>query len=93
MLTLHLIKLLGSVWVREEIPNNWSESVILPIYKNCDTSSFANHRKTSLVGTISKLVSFFPDYLVLAKGVYMRIKLVFIPIGVVLTRFSLCNRS
>ena len=56
-LATELTKLLQSIWDQEEVPRDWCESVIVPIYKKGDRSSCENHRGISLVTIASKLLT------------------------------------
>ncbi|MBM6549358.1 reverse transcriptase family protein, partial [Streptococcus dysgalactiae subsp. equisimilis] len=56
-LVTELTGLLRTVWDRSEIPKDWCESVIIPIYKKGDRSSCENHRGISLVSIASKLLA------------------------------------
>lgn len=57
LLTMELIKPLESKWTREQIPEDWCESVIISIYNKGDRSSFGNPRGISLVSIPSKLLT------------------------------------
>jgi hypothetical protein len=57
VLVSQLTKLLHSVWENEQVPHEWCESVIVPIYKKGDRSSCENHRGISLVNVASKLLA------------------------------------
>jgi hypothetical protein len=50
-------KLIISTWNKEELPEEWKESIILPIYKNVDTSHFSNYRGISLLSTTYRILS------------------------------------
>jgi hypothetical protein len=39
-------RLICAVWNKEELPQQWKESIIVPIYKKCDTDS-NNYREIS----------------------------------------------
>ena len=41
-------KLTNSVWNKEELPEEWQESVIVPIYKNGDKTYCSDYRGISL---------------------------------------------
>jgi hypothetical protein len=44
--TIHseIHKLINSVWIKEELPEDWKESIILPIYKLGDKTYCSNYR-------------------------------------------------
>lgn len=89
VITSRLTKLLGSVWSKD-----WRESVIVPSYKKGDRSSC---EKQELVGYALHLDSsgalFSIDYRVLTTDVCVRAKTVSVMVEVVLTKFSLRDRS
>jgi hypothetical protein len=37
-------KLINSIWNKEELPEQWKESIILPIYKKDDRTDCSNYR-------------------------------------------------
>jgi hypothetical protein len=41
-------KLINSIWNKEELSEEWKESIILPIYKNGDKTDCSNYRGKSL---------------------------------------------
>jgi len=50
-------KLINSIWNKEELPEEWNESVIVPIYKNSDEIDCSNYRGVSLLSTTYKILS------------------------------------
>jgi hypothetical protein len=50
-------KLIKPVWNKEELPDKWKESIILPIHKNGDKSDCNNYCGTSLVSTSYTVLS------------------------------------
>jgi hypothetical protein len=44
-------KLINSVWNMEELPDQWKESVIVPIHKKGDETDCNNYRGISLLST------------------------------------------
>jgi hypothetical protein len=46
-------KLINSVWNKEELPDQWNESIIVPIRKKDDKTDCNNYRGISLVGNIT----------------------------------------
>jgi hypothetical protein len=53
-------KLINSIWNKEELPEQWKESIIVPIYKKGDETDCSNYRGISLFvkrGPESTLVS------------------------------------
>ena len=49
------LKLCEKVWEREEIPEDWSKSVIVPIYKKKDKTVCDNYRGICLLCHAEKL--------------------------------------
>jgi hypothetical protein len=47
-------KLIISIWNKEELPEEWKESIIVPVYKKGDCSSY---RGISLLPTTYKILS------------------------------------
>jgi hypothetical protein len=50
-------KFFNSVWNKEELPDEWKESNIVPIYKKGDKTDFRNYRDKSLMPTRYKILS------------------------------------
>jgi hypothetical protein len=50
-------KLIISVWNKEKLPEEWKESVIMPIYKKGDKTDCSNYRGISLLSTTYKILS------------------------------------
>jgi hypothetical protein len=50
-------KLIISIWNKEELPEEWMESVIVPIYKESDATDCSNYRGISLLSTAYKILS------------------------------------
>ena len=46
-----------SIWNKEELPEEWKESIIVPIYKKGDKTDCYIHRGISLVPTTYKILS------------------------------------
>jgi hypothetical protein len=49
-------KLINSVWNKEELPDQWKESIIVPIHKKGDKTDCNNYRGTSLILTSYKII-------------------------------------
>jgi len=50
-------KLIISIWNKEELPEEWKELIILPIYKKGDKTDCSNYRGISLFPTTYKILS------------------------------------
>jgi len=50
-------KLVISIWNKEELPKEWKESLIVPIYKKHDKTDCNNYRGISLLPTAYKILS------------------------------------
>jgi len=45
------------MWNKEELPEDWKESIIVPIYKKGDKTDCSNYRGLSLLPTTYKMLS------------------------------------
>ena len=50
-------KLIISIWNKEELPDEWKESIIVPIYKKGDKTDCNNYSGISLLPTTDKVLS------------------------------------
>jgi hypothetical protein len=50
-------RLICFLWNKEELPQQWKESIIVPIYKSCEKTDCSNYRGISLLSTAYKIVS------------------------------------
>jgi len=50
-------RLINSIWYKEELPEEWNKSIIIPIYKEVDKIDCSNYRGISLLSTTHK---FYP---------------------------------
>jgi hypothetical protein len=57
MLRSEIHKRIISIWNKEELPEEWKESVILPVYKKDDKTDCSNYRGISLLSTTYKILS------------------------------------
>jgi hypothetical protein len=49
-------KLICSIWNKEELPQQWKESITVPIHKKCDKTDCNNYRGISLLSTAYKIL-------------------------------------
>jgi hypothetical protein len=54
---LEVHKLITSIWKKEELPEEWKESIIVPIRKTGDKTDCNNYRGISLLPTTYKILS------------------------------------
>jgi hypothetical protein len=59
MLLSAIHKLVNSTWNKEELPNQWKESIIVPIHKKGDKTDCNNYRGISLLSTSYNILSNF----------------------------------
>jgi hypothetical protein len=50
-------KLFNSVWNKEELPDQWKESIIVPVHKKGDKTECSNYRGISLLSTSYNILS------------------------------------
>jgi hypothetical protein len=55
MLLSAIHKLINSVWNKEELPEQWKESIIVPIRKKGDKTDCKNYSGISLLSTSYKI--------------------------------------
>jgi hypothetical protein len=57
-------KLSNSIWKKEELPQQWKESGVVP-RKKCDKTDCSNHRQIPLLASTQELLSnIFPSKLI-----------------------------
>jgi hypothetical protein len=52
-------KFIKLIWNKEELPQQWKESIVVPIHKKGDKTDSSNYRGTSLLSTHTK---FYPAF-------------------------------
>jgi hypothetical protein len=57
MLLSAIHKLINSIWNKEEFPDQWKESIIVPIHKKVDKTYCNNYRGIALMSTSYKILS------------------------------------
>jgi hypothetical protein len=50
-------KLINSIWSKEELPEEWRESIIFPIFKKGDKTDYSDYRGISFLPTTYKITS------------------------------------
>jgi len=50
-------KLITAVWNKEELPEEWKESIIVPVYKKGDKTDCSNYRGISLLSNTYRILS------------------------------------
>jgi hypothetical protein len=50
-------KLINSIWNKEELPQQWKESIIVPVYKKSDKTDCSNYHGISLLSTTYNILS------------------------------------
>jgi hypothetical protein len=50
-------KLICSIWNKEELPQQWKETIIVPIHKKGDNIDYNNYLRISLLSTAYKILS------------------------------------
>jgi hypothetical protein len=50
-------KLINSIWNKEELPDQWKESIVVPVYNKSDKTDCSNYRDISLLSTTYKILS------------------------------------
>jgi hypothetical protein len=50
-------KLIISIWNKDELPDQWKESIIVPVYKKGDKTDCSNYRGISLLSTTYRILS------------------------------------
>jgi hypothetical protein len=48
---------INSIWNKDELPEQWKESIIVPIYKKGDKTDCSDYRGISLLSTTYKILS------------------------------------
>ena len=56
-LCLEIHKLITSIWQREDLPEEWKESIIVPIHKKGDKTDCNNYMGISLLPNTYKILS------------------------------------
>jgi hypothetical protein len=49
-------KLINCIWNKEELPNQWKESIIVPVHKKGDKIECSNYQGISLLSTLSSIL-------------------------------------
>jgi len=54
---LEIHKLITSIWKKEKLPEDWKESIIVPIHKKRDKTDCNNYRGIPILPTTYKILS------------------------------------
>ena len=54
---MEIHKLITSIWKKEKLPEDWKDSIIVPIHKKRDKTHFSNYTGISLLTTTYKMLS------------------------------------
>jgi hypothetical protein len=57
MLLSVIHKFLNYIWNKEELPDQWKESIIVPVHKKGDKTGCNNYRGISLLSTSNKTIN------------------------------------
>jgi hypothetical protein len=49
-------KLINSIWNKEEFPEEWKKSIVLPIYKRSDKSDSSTYRDNTFVKYVQNII-------------------------------------
>jgi hypothetical protein len=50
-------KLINCIWNKDELPEQWEKSIIVPIYKKGEKTDCSNHRGISILSTSFNILS------------------------------------
>jgi hypothetical protein len=56
MLLSAIHKFINYIWNKEDLPDQWKESIIVPIHKKGDKTGYNNYRGISLLSTSYKML-------------------------------------
>jgi hypothetical protein len=56
ILRSNIHKLINSIWNKEELPDQWKESIIVPVHKKGDKNNCSNYRGIPLLSTSYKIL-------------------------------------
>jgi hypothetical protein len=57
IICFEIYKLINSIWNKEELPEEWKDSIIAPIYNKCDKTDYSDYSGVSLCQLFTK---FYP---------------------------------
>jgi hypothetical protein len=51
-----IYKFINSIWNKEEMPDQWKESIIVPVHKKGDKTGCINYLGISLLSTLQNII-------------------------------------
>ena len=61
-------KLINSIWIKEELPDDLKEPIIVPIYKKCDKQDCSNFRGVCL-SSVKYIQNFIQNFVVKVNSI------------------------
>jgi hypothetical protein len=55
-----ILKLIKSIWNKEELPDQWKKSIIVPVHKKGENTGSSNYGGISLLSTSNNILSNIP---------------------------------